>query len=106
MGWAKTITTFLVSTTRKNYHTAKRCTRAGLLTWPESPTGLLTGMSVKEVHQQHTKGKAKKKRSTSVNVRKFRIRIQISTILFYRNTSKKYARIQITDWKKGRSKRG
>jgi hypothetical protein len=31
----------------------KNCTHTGMLTGPESPTGPLTGLSVKEVHPQN-----------------------------------------------------
>jgi hypothetical protein len=43
----------------------KNCTHTGMLTRPESPTGPLTGLSVKEVHpQKQNKRPAKRKHIT------------------------------------------
>jgi hypothetical protein len=57
----------------------KNCTHTGMLTGPESPTGPLTGLSVKEVHPQNKQKTSKKKHITQD--RKYITQVQVSTSL-------------------------
>jgi hypothetical protein len=57
----------------------KNCTHTGMLTRPESPTGPLTGLSVKEVHPQNKQKTSKKKHIT--RDRKYITQVQVSTSL-------------------------